>query len=97
MPTSINILGYDYVLTRTSHKRIPPELLLTNNLSQVLDDKLPRAEGFLGADAPAFSFSTEPLQTLYPLMSLDMLVITRLGAWTCTGRTLGKAHPRKNK
>lgn len=74
-----------------------PKLLFANHLSQVLDDKLSRAKWLLGADAPALALSAESLQTLDPLMSLDVLVVTLISTWTGAGRTLSKTHPGGNK
>lgn len=70
-----------------------PKLLFANHLSQVLDDKLSRAKCLLGADAPALALSSESLQTLDPLMSLDVLVVTLLGTRTGAWRALCKTHP----
>lgn len=70
-----------------------PKFLFTNHLSQVLYDKLSGAKGLLGTDAPALALSTEPLQALNPLMSLDALVVTLINTWTGAGRALGKTHP----
>lgn len=75
---------------------ISPELLFANNFTQILNDELSRAERLLGADAPPFALSAETLQTLDPLVSLDMLVVTMISTWTRAGRTLSKAHPVKN-
>lgn len=72
---------------------VSPELLFANHLSQVLDDKLPRAKCLLGADAPALALSTESLQTLDPLVSLDVLVVALITRWTSAGRALSKTHP----
>lgn len=70
-----------------------PELLLANHLSQVFDDELSRAERLLGADAPALPLGPEPLQTLDPLVSLNVLVITLVSTRTRAGRTFCIAHP----
>lgn len=69
-----------------------PELVLADHLSQVLDDELPRTEGLLGADAPALALGAEALQTLHPLVPLDVLVVALLTAWADAGGALSKAH-----
>lgn len=72
---------------------VSPKFLFANHLSQVLDDKLSRAKCLLGADAPALALSTESLQTLDPVMSLDVLVVTPITTWAGAGRALSKTHP----
>ena len=70
-----------------------PELVLADHLPEVLDDELARAEGLLGADAPALALGAEALQALDPLVPLDVLVVTLLPARADAGRALGEAHP----
>ena len=70
-----------------------PELMLADNLSQVLDDELSRAQGLLGADAPALALGAEALQALHPLVPLDVLVVTLVHAGTGAGGALRKTHP----
>lgn len=67
--------------------------MFTDHLSKVLDDELTRAKTLLGADAPALALSPESLQTLSPVVSLYVLVVTLLATWTSAGRALSKAHP----
>lgn len=74
---------------------VSPELLLAHHFSQVFNNELSGAKRLLGPDAPTFSFSTESLQTLDPLVPLDVLVVTLVSTWTRTVRALGKAHSKK--
>ena len=67
--------------------------MLADDLPEVLDDELPRAEGLLGADAPALALGAEALQALDPLVPLDVLVVALLPARADAGRALGEAHP----
>lgn len=76
-----------------SDSTVSPELLFANHFSQVLDDKLSGTKGLLGADAPALALGTEPLQTLDPVVSLDVLVVTLVTRWTGAGRALCITHP----
>lgn len=98
----LNLLTFTYLLGHSYHTRlfctvrqqiVSPKLLFANHFSQVLDDKLSRAERLLGANAPALALGTESLQTLHPFMSLDVLVVTLFDTWTGAGRALSKAHP----
>jgi len=54
--------------------------LLTNNFSQIFNDKLSRFQGFFGTDTPSFLLSPEPLQALHPFVPLYPLVTALLAA-----------------
>lgn len=71
--------------------------MLADDLAEVFDDELPRPEGLLCANAPAFALGAESLQALDPLVPLDALVVTLLSARTGAWRALGETHPFKDK
>ena len=71
--------------------------MLADHLPEVLDDELARAQGLLGADAPAFALGAEALQALDPLVPLDVLVVALLPARADAGRALSEAHPEGDR